>query len=237
MTQFDAADPVSPADAADPDARGDLRQLLRSIPVFAGVGAEFDPRAVPADPSELFVAWLRSAVRAGVREPHAMTLATVGADGVPSSRVLICKDVSSVGWSFATDARSRKGRELESRPVAAASFYWPEQGRQVRVVGHTVRADRETSAADFLARSSQSRAAAFASRTDEPLASLAQLAGAFERSRAAVETRPGVVLDSWVVYTLVADEVEFFQGAANRQHVRVRYERGDDVWEHALTWP
>ncbi|GAA2112464.1 pyridoxine/pyridoxamine 5'-phosphate oxidase [Actinomadura alba] len=139
-----------------------MRQLLRDIEVFAGELPEFDPSGAPGSPVELFVEWLLEALRAGVREPHAMTLATAGADGDPAARVLILKDVSARGWQFASNAGSAKGRELAERPYAALTFYWASLARQVRVRGPVVREDAELSAADFLARGAGARAEAFA---------------------------------------------------------------------------
>jgi pyridoxamine 5'-phosphate oxidase len=87
-----------------------MRQYLRGLPVFAGELPGFDPCAAPDEPVALFTDWLTAAVDAGVREPHAMTLSTVGADGVPSARVLIVKNVDEHGWQFAVHATSPKGQ-------------------------------------------------------------------------------------------------------------------------------
>lgn len=113
----------------------ELRQLLRDIEVFQGELPEFDPRTAPGTPVELFTEWLLHALDSGVREPHAMTLSTAGADGNPTARTLILKDVSAQGWQFASDADSAKGRDLADRPFAALTFYWPQSARQVRVRG------------------------------------------------------------------------------------------------------
>ncbi|CAL9323485.1 hypothetical protein [Streptomyces sp. SudanB66_2053] len=90
----------------------DLRQTLSDIEVFAGELPGFDPPTAPDTPLELFTQWLLGSLGAGVREPHAMTLATADADGDPTARVLILKDVGPDGWQFASDAGSCKGRDL-----------------------------------------------------------------------------------------------------------------------------
>lgn len=108
----------------------DLRQLLRGLTVFGGELPTFDPVATPDDPVELFTAWLLGAIRAQVPEPHAMTLATADADGNPSARTLILKDVDAAGWRFAAHDDSTKGRELSARPYAALTFYWQPLARR-----------------------------------------------------------------------------------------------------------
>ncbi|HET9972866.1 MAG TPA: pyridoxamine 5'-phosphate oxidase family protein, partial [Streptosporangiaceae bacterium] len=130
-----------------------LRDMLRSQRAFPGQLPGFDPRAAPQDPVTLFLRWLEAAIQAGVPAPQAMTLATADERGQPSSRVLICKDVDGEGrWHFASIAASGKGRDLAVNPAAALSFWWPQQGRQIRVRGAAVPAGERASAADFLAR-------------------------------------------------------------------------------------
>src|SRR5271154_1704701 len=112
-----------------------MRDLLRSLPVFALDPADFDPESVPDDPADLFATWLASAIDAGVSEPHAMTLSTCDSDGRPDARVLILKDVDADGWWFATASHSATGQQLASQPSAALTFYWPALARQVRIRG------------------------------------------------------------------------------------------------------
>jgi len=132
-----------------------LRARLRGLPDFPDELPSFDPASAPADPGQLFLSWLDEALAAGVRQPHAFSLATVapdGAAGVPSSRMLILKDLDEDGWQFATARTSRKGRELAANPQAAMNFYWSELGRQVRLVGPVVELSAEASARDWAAR-------------------------------------------------------------------------------------
>jgi pyridoxamine 5'-phosphate oxidase len=216
-----------------------LRERLRRLPVFAGPLSGFDPQAVPADPIALFVAWMGEAIDAGVAEPHAMTLATAGADGAPSARVVILKDVHDGGWEFATDARSRKAADLATNPHAAATFYWQPQGRQVRLRGPVVDVGPELAAEDFLARSPSSRAAAFAVQPGEPLSSPAELEVAMAEAFGRVDREPGGVLAEWQLWSLVPLEIEFWQGDRWRAHIRVVYRRDapGGPWRHALVWP
>jgi pyridoxamine 5'-phosphate oxidase len=129
-----------------------LRARLRALPDFPDELPHFDPAKAPADPALLFIDWLDAALAAGVRQPHAFSLATVDAAGQPSSRMLILKSIDASGWQFASSRASRKGLELAGNPRAAMNFYWAEQGRQVRLAGPVVELSAEASAADWAAR-------------------------------------------------------------------------------------
>lgn len=215
----------------------DLRELLRELDVFDGDLPDFDLDALPSDPRELFVDWLLAAVRAGVREPHAMTLSTLGEDGDPSARVLIVKDVTPDGWHFAADATGRKGRELAAHPAAALTFYWSPLARQVRIRGRVAPGSPEAGAADFLARSPGARAEALLGRQSTPLPDLAARDAAVREAAGRVGAEPGLVAPGWTSYVLRADSVEFWQGDRDRRHTRVAYTRTDECWERGLLWP
>jgi pyridoxamine 5'-phosphate oxidase len=215
-----------------------MREVLRGQEVFPAELPEFDVRSVPGDPVTLFLTWLTEAVRDKILGPHAMTLATADDTGRVSSRVLICKDVDDDGrWYFASDADSVKGRDLAANPRAAASFYWPQHGRQIRISGVAASAGSDASAADFLARPPDSRAAALVGRQSEPLAGPAELDEAFRRSRAEVDANPGLVAPGWTLYALTADTVEFWQADHQRRHMRVQYQRTVGPWTSRLLWP
>lgn len=215
----------------------DLRELLRDIEVFSGELPVFDLTDLPADPHDLFTDWLLSALRQGVRVPHAMTLSTAGRGGDPTARMLILKDVSRQGWQFASGAGSRKGRDLAERPAAALTFFWPQVARQVRVTGDVTPASAEESAADFLARSPAARAEALLGRQSAPLADLTERDDAVAASAARVAADPGLVAPHWTLYTLRARGVEFWQGDRGRRHTRVVYTRTEDGWDRGLLWP
>jgi len=169
------------------DATPAMREILRGMPVFPAELPEFDTRTAPDDPVTLFLTWLNEAVRDKILGPHVMTLATADATGGVSSRVLICKDVDEEGrWYFASDAASVKGRDLAANPRAAASFYWPQQGRQIRIRGTAATAGDRASAADFLALSPASRAEALTGRQSEPLEDLSELDEALRRGQAEI---------------------------------------------------
>jgi len=215
----------------------DLRRLLRGLEVFAGDLPEFDPGTAPGTPSDLFTEWLLGAVEAGVREPHAMTVSTAGADGNPTARTLILKGVGPEGWQFASDGGSVKARDLAERPFAALTFYWPQQARQVRVRGTVVAAGPEESAADFLARGAGARAEALLGRQSQPLADLAGRDVAVKESLARLESEPDLVAPGWTLHTVRPESVEFWQGDKERRHTRLVYLREDAGWRKQLLWP
>jgi pyridoxamine 5'-phosphate oxidase len=217
---------------------GTVRELLRSIPVVTGTLPGFDPEAAPDDPVPLFVRWLAAAIGGLVPEPHAMTLSTVDQDGRPSSRVLVCRDVDAAGaWYFASGAASRKGRELRANPHAALTFYWPQQGRQIRLRGTVAPASAESSAADFLARSPQARAESLTGRQSEVLAHPAEAETALQEARARIAAAPDLIAADWTLYAMTADEVEFWQADEQRRHTRLRYERAGRAWTRVRLWP
>jgi pyridoxamine 5'-phosphate oxidase len=214
-----------------------IRDLLRAIPAVAGPLPAFDPGAAPDDPVPLFLQWLAAAIDAGVPEPHAMTLSTADQAGRPSSRVLVCRDVDAAGaWYFGTGAASPKARELRANPHAALTFYWPQQGRQIRVRGTVAPAGAEASAADFRVRSAESRAEALTGRQSDVLADPAELETALQEARDRLAATPDLVGD-WTLYALTADEVEFWQADDQRRHTRVRYERAPSAWIRTRLWP
>lgn len=214
-----------------------MRHELRSLPALTGHAPEFDPGAVPSDPYELFADWFAHARDAGVPEPHAVTLATADADGRPSSRVLVLKDVGPDGFAFATDARSGKAADLAVNPQAALTFWWQPVVRQVRVEGVARYLGDEASAADYLARSPASRAAALGVRPGERLGSVRQMRDAMSAARERVDADPGLVLREWQAWRLEPRRLEFWQGSRDRAHVRVVYTRAAGTWTPTLTWP
>lgn len=198
-----------------------MRDLLRGLPVFDTDLPVFDPLAVLAHPVDLFRAWLEEAIAAGAPEPHAVTVSTVDADGVPDARVLILKDVDHDAFSIASTTSGALGVQLDRHPVASLSSYWPSRGRQIRVRGVVEPADPSVTAADFLARSPDARAKVLAGSTAP---------AALDEARRLLERDPDLVAPSWQVYRLVPRSVEFFQATVSRHHVRLRYRREGASW-------
>ncbi|MEV6022472.1 pyridoxal 5'-phosphate synthase [Streptomyces sp. NPDC052036] len=215
----------------------DLHELLRSLRVWDVELPSFDPATAPEDPLTLFTRWFAEAVAAGQTEPHTMSLATADADGTPDVRIVMLHGADAQGWAFATHADSRKGRQLAVRPYAALNFYWPVQGRQVRVRGPVTVAPSAEGQADLHARSTGALAAALTGRQSHVLASAEQLARASQEAWERARREPDAPVPSWTLYRLRPQEVEFFQGDAGRRHVRLVYRREGEAWTRHLLWP
>ena len=136
---------------------GNMREHLRALPSLTGTPSEIVFDALPSEPTVLFGKWLARAVAEGVAEPHAMTVATIDADGIPDARMLALKDVDETGWAFASTASSTKGAQLRAHPAAALNFWWQPLMRAVRVRGVVEEASRADSEADLAARSLAAR--------------------------------------------------------------------------------
>ncbi|RVW02916.1 pyridoxine/pyridoxamine 5'-phosphate oxidase [Rhodococcus xishaensis] len=231
-----------PSRASFPDTRSWIRAFpgARASPPRTGLPMPGD-RELPADPVALFLSWLEEAAAAGVVEPHVATLSTVDAAGVPDARTLLLKDVTARGWWFSTDLRSPKARQLLANPTAALTFYWREQGRQVRVRGRVERGDAEVSGRDFRDRSVTARAVAAASRQSEILTDIAEYDDAVGAAVSEVEADPSSVPGTWQAWCVVPDAVEFWHADPDRRHLRVRYRRTPPHeavrWRPDALWP
>ncbi|MFE0103376.1 pyridoxal 5'-phosphate synthase [Streptomyces sp. NPDC059009] len=213
-------------------------ELLRAQKVWDIELPAFTPEAAPPEPLPLFHSWFAEAVAAGQPEPHTMALATVDENGHPDVRTVMLHDADAEGWHFATHATSAKGRQLAALPQAALHFYWPAQGRQIRVRGRVTTAPHTEALADLHARSTGALAAALVGHQSEVLANgygelEAASGSAWERARA----EPDADAPTWTLYVLAPEEVEFFQGDGRRRHVRLKYRTQSGSWITELLWP
>jgi pyridoxamine 5'-phosphate oxidase len=189
-----------------------------------------DEADVGTDPIERLRVWIEEARAGGATEPNAMCLATADESGLPSARIVLLRALDGRGLAFYTSYFSRKGRELDSNPHAAATFFWPALQRQVRVEGTVERLSEDESDAYFASRPRGSRLAAWASEQSEPVESrtiLDERVAHFDERFAGQDVeRP----HSWGGYLIVPARIEFWQGRANRLHDRLVFEREPDRW-------
>lgn len=177
-----------------------------------------------ADPLAQLAEWLSQAREAGVLEPTALCLSTASVDGWPNGRMVLCRGVDAQGIVFYTNYESAKGLELSENPRAAATFWWGDLERQVRLQGRIERVSAEESDAYFASRPLDSQLASAISPQSQVIASREELE---ERLAAA---SPGPRPDHWGGFRLVPHTVEFWQGRRARLHDRLRYRRAEDGW-------
>lgn len=196
--------------------------------------AELDETRSAHDPLQQFQRWLDEAIGAQVPEPNAMTLATVGSDLRPSTRIVLIKGCDARGIVWYTNYDSRKGQELAGNPYAALQFHWVELERVVRIEGRVEKVDAAESDAYFASRPLDSRLGAWASPQSqvipgrEVLVKNAALAAA---KYMLAPPRP----QHWGGFRLVPSQWEFWQGRRSRLHDRLRYRR-DDGADGAADW-
>lgn len=181
-----------------------------------------------ADPVTMFRQWLDEALEAGVHEPNAMVVATVSADGQPSSRMVLLKGVSDEGFVFFTNAFSRKGTELAANPRCALLFPWHPLERQVRIDGAATPLPVEEVEAYFDVRPRGSQLGAWASHQSRPVPSREALAAAYDEvAERYPEPDPVPVPEEWGGYRVRPEAVEFWQGRPGRMHDRLVYTRAE----------
>ena len=190
------------------------------------------------DPIALFRLWLEEAA-AEINDPEAMALATVGEDGLPDARMLLCKGMDARGLVFYGNVESAKGQELAARPKAAALFHWKSLRRQARFRGPVSPLTEAEADSYFATRPRQSQIGAWASRQSRPLESRSAL-------EAAVESYAERFGDSeiprpphWRGWRLAPVEIEFWHDGAFRLHDRVRFTRAtlDSPWDRRRLFP
>jgi pyridoxamine 5'-phosphate oxidase len=199
--------------------------------------ARLDEDDVADDPIVQFTRWFEEALKAEVNEPNAMSVATVGDDGRPTSRIVLVKQFDARGFTWYTNYASQKGKQLESKPFAALLFFWSELERQVRIEGRVERTSADESDKYFNSRPVKSRLSAIASEQSEPIANRAALEQHYEavaRQYGEAPPRP----QHWGGFRLVPERIEFWQGRRSRFHDRIVYTRQEDgLWTRQRLQP
>ncbi len=195
-----------------------------------------DEDSAHTDPLQQFELWMQQALNAQLPEPNAMTLATVGANGRPSTRIVLIKGVDARGLVWYTNYQSRKGQELAQHPFAALQFHWVELERVVRVEGRVEQVEAELSDTYFASRPLDSRIGAWASPQSQVIASRATLVANAAKVAAMHALNPPRP-PHWGGYRLVPEAWEFWQGRKSRLHDRLRYRLEGGEWKRERLAP
>lgn len=192
--------------------------------------ATLDIEKTADNPIQQFRSWFNEARKAEVPEPSAMVVSTASADGKPSARVLLLKDITENGFVFFTNYNSRKGKEIEKNPFASFTFFWPELERQVRIEGRLKKVDSAVSDAYFGSRPRGSQIGAWASPQSDEIPNRGIIE---KRERDYLEKFEGKEIPRpghWGGYELIPDLLEFWQGRQSRLHDRIVYQLENGKW-------
>ena len=206
------------------DTPADISQLRKSYE-----RAELSEDASHADPLLQFGQWLTEAISSKVPEPNAMTLATVGHDLRPSTRIVLIKGYDDAGITWYTNYDSRKGQELAGNPYAALQFHWVELERVVRIEGRVEKVSGEQSDAYYTSRPLDSRIGAWASPQSEVISGRGVLVANAAKYAAQFLLSPPRP-PHWGGYRLMPDNWQFWQGRKSRLHDRLRYTLNGSEW-------
>ncbi|HWA51021.1 MAG TPA: pyridoxamine 5'-phosphate oxidase [Dongiaceae bacterium] len=190
-----------------------------------------------SEPYEQFRRWFAEAEATEPNDPNAMAIASVGADGQPSVRMVLLKDADERGFVFYTNYESRKGRQLQETRKAALLFHWKTVGRQVRAEGSVETVTAAEADAYFATRHRSSQIGAWASQQSRPLESRFELekrvaAYAAKYAIGAVPRPP-----YWSGFRIVPDRIEFWENKPFRLHDRLVYSRAGDGWTTEKLYP
>lgn len=182
------------------------------------------------DPFAQFGGWLQQAVDAELKDPTAMTVATVNAQGQPSQRIVLLKHVDEGGFVFYTNYESHKAQDIEVNPLVSLHFPWHPLERQVKICGRAEKVSAAQSLKYFTSRPEESQLAAWASAQSRPVSSRQILMQQFNAMKEKFRQGHIPLPDFWGGYRVVPSSIEFWQGGANRLHDRFQYTRTGEGW-------
>jgi pyridoxamine 5'-phosphate oxidase len=181
-----------------------------------------------ANPIDQFNEWMQQAIEMGLKDPTAMTLATVSASGQPSQRIVLLKRMDSDGFVFFTNLDSRKVQEIVENKFVSLHFPWHAVERQVKVCGSAVKISSAESLKYFLTRPRESQLAAWASPQSSAISSRSFLLNQFESIKQKYAKGDVPLPDFWGGVKVIPQQIEFWQGGQHRLHDRFRYDLNDD---------
>ena len=199
---------------------------------------QLDQQSIPTSPFELLHTWMNEAIEAQVQEPYAMSLATCGADNKPSVRIVLLREITEKGIVFYTNYESAKGQDIAENPNAEALFFWPKLERQIRISGSIAKIDTTKSAAYFQKRPHDSQVGAWVSQPQSgEVANRAVMEQTFAQLQAKYPADSKVPTpEFWGGYEITIENIEFWQGRANRMHDRIVYTQDNSSADGAVNW-
>ncbi len=186
---------------------------------------ELDKKRVEKNPITQFEHWMENALEAKANEPNAMTLATVNKKGQPDARIVLLRGVDKNGFSFFTNYKSAKGREMGENKKVCLNFFWPELSRQVRIAGTIQKKPSKISDEYFQSRPRESQLGAWASNQSEVIENRQSLTKRFDEFEKKFSGRKIPRPAHWGGYVVKPLTIEFWQGRANRLHDRILFEK------------
>ena len=191
----------------------------------------------PKDPIALFQSWLREAVDAGVKEPTAMSVATVDLKGSPDARMLLLKDCDERGFVFYTNLESPKAQALRNDPRVALCFYWAALQKQVRIHGRAALVSDQEADRYFATRARLSQISAWASKQSRAMEGHFELEAAVAKTTLRFRTGPIPRPPFWSGFRVEPERIEFWTGKMFRRHHRILYVRTADGWQTQFLYP
>jgi pyridoxamine 5'-phosphate oxidase len=183
------------------------------------------------NPHLLFDKWFQEAENSNViEEVNAMTIATIGLDGFPKSRIVLLKKYDQDGFIFFTNYNSEKGRAIENNPNVCLSFFWQALERQVIIKGTITKISKEISEAYFSSRPKGSQLGALVSNQSDIITSRKVLESALKKLEVEYKNKQIKCPEHWGGYIVTAHEIEFWQGRPNRLHDRICFSLQNKNW-------
>jgi pyridoxamine 5'-phosphate oxidase len=195
------------------------------------------PIEIVSDPIALFAKWAHETENSG-EDATMAALATADAEGFPSVRIVLVKDVSKKGFCVFTNLTSRKACNMKENPKASLCFHWRTQQRQVRVSGAVESVSAFDADEYFLSRARESQLGAWASKQSQTMESSDDLSKRMEKMRALYEGKPVPRPDFWSGFRIIPERIEFWQEGKARLHTRICYIRiAAGEWQHSWLYP
>lgn len=190
------------------------------------------------NPFNIFTAWLNEATEHDdIKEPTAMSVATVASDGTPNLRILLLKKYDERGFCFFGNLNSQKFQDIRANPYVAIDFYWMPLGKQIRIRGKVEALPQDESDIYFASRPRGSQVSAWASKQSEPLNNYTEFDAQIEKFEKQFSNTEVPRPEFWSGYRLIPETIEFWLAKEFRRHERYRFDRSVNGWDLQLLYP